>query len=236
MSGQVSTQPGGVNDWIAATQNRPLTSADRVWTDKNSKAELNVGDGFLRMNSETSVTLTNVTDNNVQIELDQGTLEVTVKHLEKGEIYEVDTPNYAFTVMKSGVYRFDVYPNEDQSWVTVRSGYGEATGKGAAVRVNSGKQMRFSGSNFAGTHRDECSFARRLRRLGPGPRQAAGRFTLGALRFAGRDRLSGPRRLWPLGADADLRQCLDSEHRAGRLGSLSLRTLGVDHSLGMDLG
>ncbi len=35
-------------------------------------------------------------------------------------------------------------PNEDQSWVTVRSGYGEATGKGAAVRVNSGQQMRFS--------------------------------------------------------------------------------------------
>ncbi len=145
MSGEVSMQPGGVNDWIAATQNRPLTSADRIWTDKNSKAELNVGDGFLRMNSETSVTLTNVTDNNVQIELDQGTLEVTVKHLEKGEIYEVDTPNYAFTVMKSGVYRFDVYPNEDQSWVTVRSGYGEATGKGAAVRVNSGQQMRFNG-------------------------------------------------------------------------------------------
>ncbi|HEY1730656.1 MAG TPA: DUF6600 domain-containing protein, partial [Terriglobales bacterium] len=145
MSGQVSMQPGGVNDWIAASQNRPLTSADRVWTDKNSKAELNLGDGFLRMNSETSVTLTNVTDNNVQIELDQGTLEVTVKHLEKGEIYEVDTPNYAFTVMKSGVYRFDVYPNEDQSWVTVRSGYGEATGKGAAVRINSGEQMRFNG-------------------------------------------------------------------------------------------
>src|SRR5579872_1637075 len=85
MSGQVSMQPGGVNDWIAASMNRPLTSADRVWTDKNSKAELNVGDGFLRMNSETSVTLTNVTDNNVQIELDQGTLEVSVKHLEKGE-------------------------------------------------------------------------------------------------------------------------------------------------------
>ena len=38
----------------------------------------------------------------MQIELDQGTLEVTVRHLETGEIYEVDTPNYAFTVMKSG--------------------------------------------------------------------------------------------------------------------------------------
>ena len=145
MSGEVSMQPGGVNDWVAATTNRPLTTADRVWTDKNSKAELNVGDGFIRMNSETSLTLTNVGDNMVQLELDQGVLEITVKHLEKGEIYEVDTPNYAFTVMKSGVYSFEVRPNEDQSLVTVRSGYGEATGKGAAVRVNSGQQVRFSG-------------------------------------------------------------------------------------------
>src|ERR1700758_2636454 len=72
LSGDVSTQPGGVNDWIAASQNRPLTTSDRIWTDKNSRAELNVGDGFIRMNSETSVTLTNVSDNTVQLELDQG--------------------------------------------------------------------------------------------------------------------------------------------------------------------
>jgi Family of unknown function (DUF6600)/FecR protein len=144
MAGQVSMQPGGVNDWIAASLNRPLTTSDRVWTDKDSKAELNVGDGFIRMNSETSLTLTNVSDNTVQLELDQGTLSVTVRHLQPGEIYEVDTPNYAFTVMKSGVYRFDVYPNQDQSWVTVRSGWGQATGKGQAVRVNSGEQVRFT--------------------------------------------------------------------------------------------
>src|SRR5271166_6352671 len=31
LQGEVSTQPGGVNDWIAASQNRPLTTADRVW-------------------------------------------------------------------------------------------------------------------------------------------------------------------------------------------------------------
>jgi hypothetical protein len=147
MTGQVSMQPGGVNDWVAADMNRPLTTADRVWTDKDSRAELNVGDGFLRMNSETSVTLTNVSDQTVQIELDQGTVSLTVRHLEPGEVYEIDTPNYAFTVMKTGVYRFDVYPNQDESWVTVRSGYGQATGKGAAVRVNSGMQVRFRADN-----------------------------------------------------------------------------------------
>src|SRR5271165_7097815 len=147
ISGEVSMQPGGVNDWVAASLNRPLTSSDRVWADKNSRAELNVGNGFLRMDSETSLTLTNVSDNTVQAELDQGVLELTVVHLEPGEIFEVDTPNTAFTVMKSGVYVFTVRPNDNQTWITVRKGNGQATGNGPAVKVNSGEQARFIGQN-----------------------------------------------------------------------------------------
>jgi len=143
MAGEVSIQPGGVNDWVAASLNRPLTTSDRVWTDKNSKAELSVGGGYIRMNSEASVTLTNVSDQTVQLELDQGTLELTVRYLAPGQVYEVDTPNLAFTVMKPGVYRFDMFPAEDATWVTVRKGQGEATGRGSAVKVKSGEQVRF---------------------------------------------------------------------------------------------
>ncbi|MBV8458313.1 MAG: hypothetical protein JO122_17060, partial [Acetobacteraceae bacterium] len=144
MSGEVSLQPGGVNDWVAAEMNRPLTTSDRVWTDANSRAELNVGGAFIRMNSESSLTLTNVSNNTVQLEFDQGTLELTVQYLGAGQIYEVDTPNLAFTVMKPGVYRINVFPNEDETWVTVRKGYGEATGRGSAVKVKADQQVRFS--------------------------------------------------------------------------------------------
>jgi Family of unknown function (DUF6600) len=145
ISGEVSMQPGGVNDWVAASMNRPLTTSDRVWTDKNSRTELNVGNAFIRMDSESSLTLTNVSDNSLQLELDQGRLELTVSHLEPGEIFEIDTPNLAFTVMKSGVYRIDVPPNDNQTWVTVRKGNGQATGQGPAVKVTSGEQVRFTG-------------------------------------------------------------------------------------------
>ncbi|HZD32414.1 MAG TPA: DUF6600 domain-containing protein [Candidatus Angelobacter sp.] len=145
ISGEVSMQPGGVNDWVAANLNRPLTTSDRLWADKDSRVELNVGTGFIRLNSETSMTFTNVGDNTVQMQLDQGTLELTVSHLEPGEIFEIDTPNMAFTVMKTGVYRIDVPPNDSQTWVTVRKGQGEATGQGPAVKVSSGTQVRFTG-------------------------------------------------------------------------------------------
>src|SRR3974390_1434011 len=120
ISGEVSMQPGGVNDWVAANLNRPLTTSDRVWADKDSRVELNVGTGFIRLRSETSLTLTNVSDSSLQMQLDQGTLELTVQHLEPGEVFEIDTPNLAFTVMKSGVYRIDGSPHHNQTWATVR--------------------------------------------------------------------------------------------------------------------
>src|ERR1700693_2299838 len=62
LSGQVSVQPGGVDDWVDASVNRPLTTADRVWADKDSRGELQLGRALMRISAETSMTLTNVSD------------------------------------------------------------------------------------------------------------------------------------------------------------------------------
>jgi FecR protein len=144
MTGQVSIQPGGVDDWVAAAINRPLTTGDKVWTDKESRTELHLGSSALRLSSETSLTLTNLSDQDVQVELDQGALNLWVRQLYDGEIYEVDTPNLAFTITRSGDYRFDVDPNGDTTLVSVRNGAGEATGDGPGVSVRSGQQVSFS--------------------------------------------------------------------------------------------
>jgi FecR protein len=147
MTGQISVQPEGVGDWVQGSANRPLTNADNVWADKDSRAELNVGNGMLRINSETSVTLTNIDNNAVQVSLHQGALYVHVRHLYSGEVWEVDTPNLAFTVSKPGDYRFDVDPDGDSTTITVRSGQGEATGQGTPVRVHEGEWARFTNGN-----------------------------------------------------------------------------------------
>jgi hypothetical protein len=64
ISGEISIQPGGVNDWVQGNINRPLTSSDRVWADKDARAELQLGGAALRVDSNTSLTLVNVSDNN----------------------------------------------------------------------------------------------------------------------------------------------------------------------------
>jgi hypothetical protein len=147
MTGSVSIQPHGTDDWVQGSVNRPLTIADNVWADKDSRAELNVGTGLIRIGSETSLTLTNVGDNSVQLSLHQGTMNLHVRHLFSGEVYEVDTPNQAFTVLKTGDYRFEVDPNADTTLVTVRHGEGEATGQGPSVKVKENEQARFSNGN-----------------------------------------------------------------------------------------
>ncbi|MFI5071820.1 MAG: DUF6600 domain-containing protein, partial [Terriglobales bacterium] len=144
-TGSVSIQPHGTEQWVEGSVNRPLTIADNVWADKNSRAELNVGTGLIRIGSETSLTLTNVSDNSVQLSLHQGAMNLHVRHLYNGEVYEVDTPNEAFTILRTGDYRFDVDPNADITLVTVWRGEGEATGQGPSVRVKEHQQARFSG-------------------------------------------------------------------------------------------
>jgi hypothetical protein len=145
MSGQVSIQPRGVEDWVQGSANRPLTNADNVWTDKDSRAELSVGTGFMRMDSESSLTLANINNDAVQVELHQGTLNVHIKKLYGGEIYEIDSPNLAFTVLKAGDYRFDVDPTGNTTRVTVWKGEGQASGKGNGIKLKAGKTAEFSG-------------------------------------------------------------------------------------------
>jgi hypothetical protein len=144
MNGSVSVQPRGVDDWVAGTLNRPLTNSDNIWADKNSRAEISVGTGLIRIDSESSLTLTNISDNMVQLQLHQGAMNLHVRRLYDSETYEVDTPNQAFTVRKPGDYRFDVDPNADKTIITVWRGEGESTGDGPAVRIRANQQARFS--------------------------------------------------------------------------------------------
>jgi hypothetical protein len=149
MSGSVSIQPEGTGDWIEGKLNHPLTTSDNVWTDKDSRAELSVGTGVMRMDSESSLTLTNISNSTVQVQLHQGTLNLRVRYLFPGEVYEVDTPNMAFTVQKAGNYRFNVDPSQDATALTAWKGNGDVTGKGPSFRVHAPELVRVTGEALA---------------------------------------------------------------------------------------
>ena len=145
IAGEVSVAPSGSNDWKAAQLNQPLRASEYVWTATNSRAELNVGGAFLRMNSEASLTITALSPSNMQVSVNQGEVEITVFQMLPGQIYEIDTPNATLTVSKTGAYGVEVRPAEEKTLVTVRKGSLLASCSGPWVKINSGEQLTYLG-------------------------------------------------------------------------------------------
>jgi hypothetical protein len=145
--GSVSFQPGGEGDWVQAVANRPLTTGDNLWADKDSRAELQTGSTSIRMDSETSVTFLDLDDRTTQIKLSQGSIIVRVRHLDDEDQFEIDTPNLAFQIQRTGDYRIDVSPDGNETDATVRQGRAEATGGGASYTVVAGQRASFTGTD-----------------------------------------------------------------------------------------
>src|SRR5580700_7469744 len=145
--GSVSFQPGGEGDWVQAVPNRPLTTGDNIWADKDSRAELQAGSSSIRMDSETSVTFLDIDDHTMQLKLSQGSIIVRVRHLDDDDQFEIDTPNLAFQIQRTGEYRVDVSADGNETDTTVWRGRGEATGGGNSYDVVAGQRASFTGSD-----------------------------------------------------------------------------------------
>jgi hypothetical protein len=127
--------------------NRPLTTGDNLWTDKDARAELHVGSTAIRMDAETSMTFLDLGDRSTQLKLSQGSLILRVRHLDDGDLVEVDTPNLAFTIQRTGEYRIDVNDSGNETDASVWKGRGEATGGGESYTVIAGQRARFTGTD-----------------------------------------------------------------------------------------
>ncbi len=143
--GSVSFQPGGEGDWVDAVPNRPLTTGDNLWADKDSRAELHVGSTSIRLGSETSLTFLELDDHVLQLRLAQGSVLMRVHHFDDDDTVEIDTPNLAFTVQRTGEYRVDVHPDGQTTVVDVYQGRGEAVGGGNNYTIIANQQASFSG-------------------------------------------------------------------------------------------
>ena len=60
MHGEVSFQPAGTDEWVSAVVNRPLTTGDKLWTDKDARGELHIGSAAIRLRGETGFSFLNL--------------------------------------------------------------------------------------------------------------------------------------------------------------------------------
>jgi hypothetical protein len=147
MEGSVSFQPAGEQDWVQAVANRPMTTGDKLWADKDSRAELQLGSAVIRLSENTGFSFLNLDDHTVQIQLTSGTINLRVRRLDQNDAYEVDTPNLAFTVDGPGNYRLEASEDGTYSVVSLRDGQGQATGNGQTYTIHAGQRATFNGTD-----------------------------------------------------------------------------------------
>jgi len=147
LDGNVSFQPSGTEDWAAAAKNRPVTIGDKLWTDQDSRAELQAGEVTMHLGSMTALSFLNLDENITQMRIAEGAMNFRVRELREGDVYEVDTPNVAFTVKQAGVFRIDVNENGDGTRITAIRGEGEVSAGDQTYPVHAGEQAEFTGTD-----------------------------------------------------------------------------------------
>lgn len=146
LAGSVALQLSGDTVWSDATINYPLSTGDRIYVEQGGRAELEFGGITLRLSDATDVTVTNLSDDLMQIGLSAGSARLTVSDLDSNDSLEIDTPGGPVVVTAPGVYRLSFSPVHgtlvavDRGALTVGNGYDATT-------VESGHAVSLSGDD-----------------------------------------------------------------------------------------
>jgi len=134
--------------WIAATENQPVSVGDRIYTRENSRASLAfTGRNFARLNSNTSLDVLALNDDRTQLALRDGSAMFDVGYLDSGDLFEVATPYGAVDFQQPGLYNVGI--NNGQVLVSVLSGLAQVVGLGGSGQISKGELLTLVGSTAA---------------------------------------------------------------------------------------
>ena len=122
LSGAVSLQPAGADDWSQASPNYPIGPGDRIFTDSDGRAEIQIGQNYVRIGPNSDVTFVEFDPQNVTFGVAQGTVHVRTRGLWNGQSLYVQTPSGGTTVGGPADFRVDVMPAEPAAIFTTYSG------------------------------------------------------------------------------------------------------------------
>lgn len=130
VSGSVSVQPVGIDDWGQADVNLPLGPGDRLFTDVDGRAEIEIGRTFIRLAPNTDLSVVDVNPSGISIGVAQGSVLVRTLGLWPGQSVHVNTPSGSATLNQPGQLRADVFPDQQAALFTNFGIDAEVTGAG----------------------------------------------------------------------------------------------------------
>ncbi len=145
IDGAASVEQAGTVDWDEVTVNLPLLNGDRIYSQPDSRVELDLGRAnFLRLGPETDLTVSDVTSRELRLQLHAGAVMLRINDSEPFRIF---TPAGTVVIKRKGLYRINVDP-AGRVDVIVRKGRAEVeTGSGERT-VKDGEILRLDTSGL----------------------------------------------------------------------------------------
>jgi hypothetical protein len=148
--GAVSFSPAGDENWYQADPGRPLASGDRLWTDRDSRAEVFIGASAVRLDEQSDLAFSSLGNDAIQLTTTQGALQVRVRDESASPPFEIGTANAAIVIQAPGDYRIDTEPGNDTTHIAVAAGSVAVFGDGGeSFLLQANQQVTVTGRHLA---------------------------------------------------------------------------------------
>ncbi len=148
ISGNVSVQPVTSDDWGQAYPNLPVGPGDRIFTDSDGRAEIQVGQTYVRIGPNSDVTLVDDSAFNINFGIAQGSIRLHSFGLWPRQLLDISTPNGNAEFGNSGDLRVDVLQNDGATVFTNMGQFADITAAGDfRQELNYGQSLELAGSN-----------------------------------------------------------------------------------------
>jgi len=146
--GNVSVQAITSDDWGQAYPNLPVGPGDRIFTDSDGRAEIQLGQTYIRIGPNSDVTLVDDSTFNIHVGIAQGSIRLHSFGLWPRQLLDISTPNGNAEFANSGDLRVDVLPSDGATVFTNLGQFADITAAGDfRQELDYGQSLELAGSN-----------------------------------------------------------------------------------------
>ena len=148
ISGNVSVQPAASDQWGQAYPNLPVGPGDRIFTDSDGRAEIQLGQTYVRVGPNTDVTLVDASQFDINFGVAQGSIRLHSFGLWPRQLLDVSTPNGNAEFGQQGDLRVDVMPENGATVFTNLGQFADITAAGDfRQELDYGQSLEVAGTN-----------------------------------------------------------------------------------------
>jgi hypothetical protein len=150
VSGNLAFHTAGQTEWSAAAVNYPAATGASLWTDAETRAEIQIAPDTIDIASGTELDVVELDERVTRFSVPQGRIILHLRGLDQGQSAEIDIPRGAIQLQQPGYYDVDAGAQDQPARVAVFDGRAQFLGNGADIVVKAGDVAMLNGTSSVG--------------------------------------------------------------------------------------